>query len=524
MKNSNNLFLAALLIILLISCTTKSEVTKPPNILFAISDDQTYAHTSFAGSNFIETPAFDRIAQEGIYFANCYAGSPGCAPSRSAIVTGRYPWQNEQSGQHASSWMKKYVPFIDELVNNGYVAGRTGKGVDPFRYASTKEDSLWRSGNAAGNTHSSNVYEKGNDERTAQGIAKYNYAADFKYFIENKRDNKPFFFWYGSKEPHRRYEKGSWKRTDKKLSDAEVPAFLPDNEVIRGDLLDYAVEIEWFDLHLQRMLNYLDSIGELENTVVIVTSDNGMPFPRAKANCYEFGSHVPFAVRFPKQFPGGRIIHSPASFIDIAPTILELAETKPTQMMPIYGKSMLPILENNLEKSDEFRQYACSGRERHSSSRYKNWGYPQRVIRKDNYLLIWNMVPERWPAGDPQIYDTRDTTKLLPMFEGEVFADIDPSPSKAYIVDYKEEQEIVRYFELSCEKRPEYELYDVVEDKACVHNLWDSEKFKKVGETLKEQLLKELAQTQDPRLIGPDNDIFDRYKRYSRMRKFPKKQ
>jgi len=64
--------------------------TKRPNILFAISDDQSFAHTSFAGSNFVNTPAFDRIAREGIYFENCYAGSPGCAPSRSAIVTGRH--------------------------------------------------------------------------------------------------------------------------------------------------------------------------------------------------------------------------------------------------------------------------------------------------------------------------------------------------------------------------------------------------------------------------------------------------
>ena len=81
-----------------------------PNILFAISDDQSFAHTGFAGSKFVRTPAFDRVAREGVFFSNCIAGSPGCAPSRSTLVTGRYHWQNEQSGQHASSWMKKYIP------------------------------------------------------------------------------------------------------------------------------------------------------------------------------------------------------------------------------------------------------------------------------------------------------------------------------------------------------------------------------------------------------------------------------
>lgn len=523
--NFMNKLIISLLILFTLSCKAQHEELKRPNILFAISDDQSYAHTSFSGCNFIETPAFDRIAQEGIYFSNCYAGSPGCAPSRSAIVTGRYPWQNEQAGQHSSYWMKKYVPFIDELTNNGYAAGRTGKGVEPFKYRSKKastENILWRKGNAAGSTHSNIIYEKENDKRTAKGIAPYNYTADFKYFVQHIAHDSPFFFWYGSKEPHRRYEKGSWKRTDKKLTDVEVPPFLPDNDVIRGDLLDYAVEVEWFDKHLMQMLHYLDSIGELENTVVIVTSDNGMPFPRAKANCYEFGSHVPFAIMYPKQFLGGRIVNSPASFIDIAPTILELAQVEPTQMMPIYGKSMLPLLENKLENSDNVRKYACSGRERHSSSRYNNLGYPQRVIRKDNYLMIWNMKPKRWPAGAPQIYDTKDTSNLLPLYKGRSFADVDSSPSKSYILKNGEEPEATHYFELAFNKRPEFELYDVESDYACVNNLWGVNQHKKTGETLRKELLKELTRSQDPRIVGPDKEIFDSYNSYRRVRKFPK--
>ena len=198
-------------------CAEKVEQKKRPNILFAISDDQSFAHTSFAGSKFVNTPAFDKIASEGVYFSNCYAGSPGCAPSRSAIVTGRHHWQNEQSGQHASSWMKKYVPFIDLLEKNGYATGRTGKGVDPFQYARNEKDSLWRKTNAGGVYHSNITYSKEFDERVASGINKTNYFENFKYFIENVRDDKPFFFWYGAKEPHRGFEKGSWKRMGKKL-------------------------------------------------------------------------------------------------------------------------------------------------------------------------------------------------------------------------------------------------------------------------------------------------------------------
>ncbi|NCB09909.1 MAG: sulfatase, partial [Bacteroidia bacterium] len=301
----------------LLGCTNgKQEQTRRPNILFAISDDQSFPHTSFAGSAFVRTPAFDRVASEGVYFSNCIAGSPGCAPSRSTLVTGRYHWQNEQSGQHASSWMKKYVPFIDLLDANGYITGRTGKGVAPFQYARDENDSLWRATDVGGIAHSNIRYENGSaaDERTAGGIGPVNYFENFKYFMENVRGDQPFFFWYGATEPHRAYEQDSWKRNNKNLSDVEVPGFFPDHEIVRGDLLDYAVEIEWFDLHLQRMLTYLEEIGELENTIVMVTADNGMPFPRAKANGYEYGVHVPLAVRFPKKFPGGRVVDDPVSF------------------------------------------------------------------------------------------------------------------------------------------------------------------------------------------------------------------
>jgi N-sulfoglucosamine sulfohydrolase len=194
MKTVTHYYLLCLLLVFLLGCNTKSK-KKPPNILFAISDDQSFAHTSFEGCKFIETPAFDRVANEGIYFTNCYASSPGCAPSRSSIVTGRHHWQNEQSGQHWSSWLKKYVPFIDLLDNNGYVTGRTGKGVDPFQYARNEKDSLWRKTNAAGIIYSDIRYSKNidGDERTAKGISTENYFENFKYFMENVRQEKPFF-------------------------------------------------------------------------------------------------------------------------------------------------------------------------------------------------------------------------------------------------------------------------------------------------------------------------------------------
>jgi uncharacterized sulfatase len=526
------LYLVFLFLLILNSCDSKNKPNRP-NILFAISDDQSFAHTSFAGAEFVKTPAFDRVAEEGVYFSNCMAGSPGCAPSRSAIVTGRHHWQNEQAGQHASAWLKKYVPFVDLLGRNGYATGRTGKGVGPFKYAEDETDSLWRATNAAGIEHSYIQYEEGTnaDERTADGIRNLDYFANFKYFMDSVRGEEPFFFWYGASEPHRAFEQDSWKRTDKNLADVEVPEFFPDDETVRGDMLDYAIEIEWFDLHLQRMLKYLEEIGELENTIVIVTSDNGMAFPRAKANAYEYGIHVPFAVRFPKEFPGGRIVTDPIGFADLAPTILELTGTSSNGMLPISGESFVNLLKSEKEGDlDESRKYAFAGRERHSSSRYRNWGYPQRAIRSEDFLMIWNLKPNRWPAGAPQRIKPDSDGELWPMYgideEGKhhsewAFTDIDAAPTKSFIIENMNDESIRPFFDWAHAKRPEWELFNVKNDPWCLVNLIGESEYSDIEKELRGALMQELAATKDPRVVGPDKEIFDSYKRYSRMREFP---
>ncbi len=123
----------------------------------------------------------------------------------------------------------------------------------------------------------------------------------------------------------------------------------------------------------------------------MVTSDNGLSFPRAKANCYEYGIHEPFAVRYPKAFPGGRIVDDLIGFADLAPTILEITGTSPEGMLPISGKSFLHILKSKKNGVvDESKKYVFAGRERHSSSRYMNWGILS-AIRSHDYLLIWNI-------------------------------------------------------------------------------------------------------------------------------------
>jgi len=522
---------------LLTACNTRTaNELKRPNILIAISDDQSFAHTSFAGCKFVKTPGFDRIARTGIYFTSCWSGSPGSAPSRSSLVTGRHHWQNEQSGQHASSWMKKYVPFVDELQKAGYHTGFTGKGVAPFQYARNENDSLWRKEDAAGKSYNSIQYKKNDpaDERTAGGIGNVNYFANFRTFVQERAKDRPFYFWYGATEPHRSYEKDAWKRNGKDPGSVVVPGFMPDNAIIRGDMLDYAVEIEWFDLHLTRMLNFLDSIGELDNTIVIVTGDNGMPFPGAKANCFEYGNHVPLAISYPSQFPGNRIVDDPVSFADIAPTLLEMTGTKHESMLPFSGRSIGAILKS--KKSgivDSTRKYIFSGRERHSSSRWNNLGFPVRAIRSEQYLLVWNIKPDLWPAGDPQAVKPGTKGELLPMYgiddKGRhhsewAFTDVDESPSKAFIAEHYDDQDIKFFFNKVYGKRPEYELFDVKNDPFCLNNLCGKPESAPFERVMKTQLMKELERSGDPRVVGPDKEIFESYARYSPIREFPNPQ
>ncbi|MDR2919854.1 MAG: sulfatase-like hydrolase/transferase [Tannerella sp.] len=428
--------------------------------------------------------------------------------------------------------MKKYVPFVDVLEANGYHTGFTGKGVGPFEYAKSEADSLWRMENAAGHAFNKYKYTKGDpsDPRTAKGIGLTNYYENFCEFMQQRKSGQPFYFWYGSTEPHRDYEKDSWKRNGKSLDQVDVPGFLPDTEEIRGDMLDYGVEIDWADSHLCKMLNYLDSIGELENTIVIVTADNGMPFPRAKANCFEYGVHVPLAISYPKGFPAGRCIADPVSFVDIAPTILEMAGIKPDGMMPMSGQSLVDILKSEKEGIvNETKKYVYMGRERHSFSRWQNLGYPQRAVRSSDFLFIWNMKPERWPAGAPQAINI-ETGKVLPMYGIDdkgihhsewAFTDIDASPSKSFLIEHYKDPAIHPYFDLACAKRQEFELYCIGDDPSCLQNLAGNVEYSDVEEELKNALIKELERTGDPRIAGPDKEIFESYIRYGSIRTFP---
>ncbi len=164
----------------------------------------------------------------------------------------------------------------------------------------------------------------------------------FQAFLDERDNDKPFFFWFGTYDPHRPYEPGEGLNRGKGLEDVDVPPYLPDTEAVRSDFLDYAVRIERFDSNLVKMIGILEEMGELDHTLIIVTSDNGMPFPRAKGNAYDAGVRVPMAIRWGDRIPAGWEVHDLISHIDFAPTLLDAADLPISDV--IEGKSFLKLL------------------------------------------------------------------------------------------------------------------------------------------------------------------------------------
>ena len=286
----------------------------------------------------------------------------------------------------------------------------------------------------------------------------------------------------------------------KRLEDVDVPPYLPDSDVVRSDFLDYAMRIERFDSNLVKIIQILEERGELENTIIIVTSDNGMPFPRAKGNAYDAGVHVPMALRWGDRIPAGGVIDDLVSHIDLAPTFLEMAE------LPAYpeleGRSFMDLILNpESNKGIPFRETLFYGRERATSARPNNLGYPARTIRTRQYELVWNMKPGRYPAGDR-------------LNEGESDAVVQE------MIRLKEDNpEVMKMYEDAFGLRPEFELYDMIRDPWALVNLTGKPEYKGVFDSLFQSLADQLRKNADPRMLG-QGDIWESYPRFGGIRDF----
>ena len=455
-----------------------------PNILFCITDDQSWAHAGAYGSKMVNTPAFDRVAREGVLFNHAFVSAPSCCPSRGSALTGQAFYRLREGAQNHSTFPPDLKVYPNILAEAGYHVGFTGKGWGPGDFKFTR----WRH-NPAGRMYAS----KRQKPQTSK-MSPYNYAANFQNFLDKRPEGAPFCFWYGAIEPHRPFEPGSGLKAGKKLEDAEVPPFLPDCAEVRTDILDYALEVEWADKHLAQMLQALEAAGELDDTIIVVTGDNGMAFPRAKANLYDYGTRMPLAIRWRERVKAGRVVDDFVSFTDFAPTFLEAAGIKPLAEMT--GRSFMNVLLSKKSgQVDASRDHVITGRERHHPAAFLEGGqsFPCRAIRTKDWLYIRNYKPGRSAAGDAPAYN-----------------DVDGGLTKDYMAANHESGRNKELFELAFGPRPAEELYDLKKDPDQMNNVAADARYAAVKTKLAKRLQKELVGTEDPRAMG-NGDVFDEY-------------
>ncbi|MEA1950067.1 MAG: sulfatase [Planctomycetota bacterium] len=448
--------------------------------MLLLADDWGWPHAGECGDKAVKTPTFDRLAREGVRFDHAFVATPSCTASRGAILTGQMPHRLEDGANLHSRLSAKFKTYPDILEKAGYCVGYTRKGWGPGKLEGTG-----RTRNPAGPRFK-----------------------NFKQFMATVPQGKPFCFWFGSIDPHRPYEKSTASGTGIKLADITVPAFLPDTPNVRQDIRDYYAEVQRFDREAGGLLELLRRQGKLENTIVVMTGDHGMPFPRAKTNLYDSGTRVPLAVCWPKRVPGGRVVDDFVSFTDFAPTLLAAAGLDvPADMT---GRSLLGILLSDKAGTvDPTRNEVFTERERHTLCNEDNRSYPARAIRTRDFLYVRNLQPQLWPAGNP------DVSRVA---RHDPYGDIDAGMSKTEIITRRNEPKIARYYKLACARRPGEELYELRSDPNQQKNVADKPQYAAAKKELRQRLDRWMRETGDPRAKG-ETDFWDKCPYYGRIKK-----
>ena len=358
--------------------------------------------------------------------------------------------------------------FTQQLQDAGYQVGFSGKGWSPGRY----EEYGW-SENPVGKQYKS-----------------------FAEFMAQRDVSKPFFFWNGNTDTsHNKwnYEPVGWYGLDPKS--VSVPPELPDLEAVRLSMLAYYGGVSRIDADAGRCIAELEQRSLIDDTLIVYTSDNGWQMPRGLANCYDSGTRVPLAIRWGKNLTAGRRTDEFVSLTDLAPTFLQLAGLKIPDAMT--GKSFVDVLFD--QPSDIRRDHVFLERERHANVRHGNLSYPVRGIQTKEFLYLWNLRPDRWPAGDPEIH-----------FAVGDYGDVDNSRAKLFMLANTSDPDIAPLFELNFGKRPAEELYDLSKDPHQINNVAGNPEYAAAQKTLRSEVEQWMRETADPR-TDPHFDEWDNY-------------
>jgi len=446
---------------------------KKPNILLIIADDLSKTLPLY-GDSTITTPGMNTVAKDGVAFERAYCTASSCTPSRASILTGKYPHQLGEGGNLHGTLPLEHKNYTRILAKNGYRVGLQGKGWGPgnFSAGGYKE-------NPAGKSYQS-----------------------FEDFMQDQPADVPFCFWIGSLDPHRPYSPSLRSSLGIDSLKVKVPAWLPDDSLVLNDLLDYYAESKRFDQTVEKAIALLKKKGIYDQTLIVITSDNGMPFPRVKANAYDRSTNIPLIIRWDGHFMKGKRLKELVSMVDLAPTFLSAAGIEVPKSM--VGKSLLELLTTG--ESKQQRAEVFSERERHAYVRAGNLSYPMRAIRTDRFLYINNLRPERWPAGDPENTESN-----------RFFGDIDDGPAKQLLLKNKNDPAYEKFRLWSLDKRPAEELYDLEKDPDQLKNLAEDPAYDNVQHELATRLMKWRKSTKDS--VTETTEPFDNYPFYGKISK-----
>ncbi|AKJ63794.1 sulfatase [Kiritimatiella glycovorans] len=509
-------------ILLTMHMTGAAMAAPRPNVVILFADDLgryagAYADPDHPSPNdIIDTPVFDRIAREGALFNNAFVSAPSCTPSRAALHTGRHFFRNGSHSQLHHPWdgdpqtdpFREVIGIAAPLRKAGYAVGYAGKVHVRDSLIGGKEVQF----NGAGRDMNrfSQLVAPADDPASAKAAILEQIRRNFRAFLETRARNQPIYYSLHPMNTHRKWVRGSgssiWGLDPDNLK-GRLPPYVPDVPEVREDFADYLGEAMAFDAYCGVILEELERLGELGNTLFVISGDHGAPgFPRGKANVNDFGSRVLLAMRWPGSIEPGRVIDTPVSLVDLAPTFADAAGVA----MPedIDGESLLPVLRRGGDE-DALRGWALIGREVHDgTAREGLLPYPVRALRTREFLYVVNFKPDRWPAGDPNraLESPPPPEDLWARNTFLGYGDIDASPTKGWLVHHREAPEAERAVAMGLEKRPREELYDLRRDPDQLHNLAGDPEYAPVRERMNRRLMDLLRRGEDPRLT----DAFDR--------------
>lgn len=490
---------------------------KRPNILFCFADDWgRYASAYAAHENrptanqVVKTPNIDRVASRGAIYRNAFVNAPSCTPCRSSLLSGRYFFNTGRGAILQGAIWDSTIPTFPLLLKDaGYHIGKTSKVWSP----GTPQDAgiggqthAYEKAGTRFNNFSQNataMVNKGATVAEAREVLLAEVRGNFNDFLAARDPSKPFFYWFGPTNVHRTWTRGSGKalwNIDPDALKGKLPAFLPDVPEIREDFADYLGEVQAFDAFIGVLLKRLEEIGELDNTFIVISGDHGAPgFPGGKCNLYDFGVGVALITAWPGG-KGGRVVDDFVNLMDLCPTFLEAAGVP---LPPgLDGKSLLNVVRADTSgQVDPQRTWNVSGRERHvGAARAGNLPYPHRCLRTKDFLYIRNFAPDRSPMGDPPADPNADLNANT--FLG--YADMDASPTKAWLYAHRNDPSWQWHIQYAFGKRPAEELYDLSKDPDQVKNVAEDPAYAAVRAEMAQRLMKILTDAGDPRVVEKD--------------------